>query len=85
METHTDRRFGFGRIMLDANAEARRRGDRTVGTEHLALALLADPDSMTARALGVSVADARAAIEVANWVTSMVSVCTDNWLFVNLN
>ena len=64
MITNTDhRRFGLGRIVLDATAEARRRGDRTVGTEHLLLALLIDPAAPTARALGVSIADARSALD----------------------
>ncbi len=64
MITNTDhRRFGLGRIVLDATAEARRRGDRTVGTEHLVLALLADPGSTTARALGVDLSAARDALE----------------------
>ncbi|MEP6562448.1 MAG: Clp protease N-terminal domain-containing protein [Nakamurella sp.] len=64
MITNTDhRRFGLGRIILDATAEATRRGDRTVGTDHLVLALLADPATSPARALGVSIADARDALE----------------------
>ena len=35
--------FGMGRVYLNAAAEARRRGDRRVSTEHLVLALLVDP------------------------------------------
>jgi len=67
--TNTDhRRFGLGRIVLDATAEARRRGDRTVGTEHLVLALLADPDSSTARALGVGLPAAREALETLDGI-----------------
>jgi ATP-dependent Clp protease ATP-binding subunit ClpA len=58
----TAQRFGLGRVYRDATAEARRRGDRRVGTEHLALALLADPESVTARALGVSLTAARDAL-----------------------
>ncbi len=58
----TKPRTGLGRVYLDASAEARRRGDRRVGTEHLVLALLADPDSATARALGVDLGSARAAL-----------------------
>ncbi|WP_425518082.1 Clp protease N-terminal domain-containing protein [Polymorphospora rubra] len=42
----------MGQVYLDANAEAVRRGDRRVGTDHVVLALLADRDSVTARALG---------------------------------
>jgi predicted ArsR family transcriptional regulator len=53
----------MGRVYLDAAAEARRRGDRRVSTEHVALALLTDADSVTARALGVSLAAARTALQ----------------------
>lgn len=56
-------RFGLGRVYRDASAEAKRRGDRRVSTDHIALAMLADPDSVTARALGLSLASARAALE----------------------
>lgn len=56
-------RFGMGRVYLAAAAEARRRGDRRVSTEHVALALLTDPDSETARALGVSLGAARTALQ----------------------
>jgi len=56
-------RFGLGRVYRDASAEAKRRGDRRVGTDHIALAMLADPDSVTARALGLSLASARTALE----------------------
>ena len=55
-------RFGMGRVYLDATAEARRCGDRRVSTEHVALAMLSDPDSATARALGVSLVSARSAL-----------------------
>jgi hypothetical protein len=58
----TKPRTGLGRVYLDATAEARRCGDRRVGTEHLVLALLADPDSTTARAIGVDLESARAAL-----------------------
>lgn len=57
------KKFGMGRVYLDANAEAKRRGDRHVGTDHVVLALLADPDSITARAVGVSLATARDALQ----------------------
>lgn len=60
MSTATDnRRVGMGTVYLAANTEALRRGDRRVGTEHLVLAMLTDPDSATARALGVDLAMAR--------------------------
>ncbi|GAA2066036.1 Clp protease N-terminal domain-containing protein [Polymorphospora rubra] len=55
--------FGMGQVYLDANAEAVRRGDRRVGTDHVVLALLADRDSVTARALGVDLDTAREALE----------------------
>ncbi|MGI5290337.1 Clp protease N-terminal domain-containing protein [Nonomuraea polychroma] len=54
---------GMGQVYLDANAEALRRGDRKVSTEHVLLALLIDPDSSTAQALGVSLDAAREALE----------------------
>jgi ATP-dependent Clp protease ATP-binding subunit ClpA len=55
--------FGMGQVYLDANAEAVRMGDRKVGTEHVALALLIDPDSITAEALGADLNTAREALE----------------------
>lgn len=55
--------FGMGRVYLDANAEATRLGDRKVGTGHLVLAMLVDPDSVTARALGFDLGAAREALE----------------------
>jgi ATP-dependent Clp protease ATP-binding subunit ClpA len=55
--------FGMGQVYLDANAEALRRGDRKVSTEHVLLALLIDPDSITAQGLGVSLDAAREALE----------------------
>ena len=56
-------RLGMGHVYREASAEARRRGDRRVSTEHIALAMLVDPDSETARALGVGLESARAALE----------------------
>ena len=52
-------RFAVGaREAVTASAdEARRRGDRRIGTDHLLLGLLHDPGS--AKVLGVSVEDAR--------------------------
>ncbi|MEO5664477.1 MAG: Clp protease N-terminal domain-containing protein [Nocardioides sp.] len=61
-------RFGMGRVYLDATAEALLRGDRRVGTEHLVLALLQSPDSITARALQVELTSARAALQVLDRV-----------------
>lgn len=54
---------GMGQVYLDANTEAVRRGDRKVSTEHVLLALLADADSIPARALGVSLEEGRGALE----------------------
>src|SRR6266516_1334531 len=48
-------------LLTWATEEARRRGDRRLGTDHLLLALLHDPDSGPARALGVDLESARAA------------------------
>jgi ATP-dependent Clp protease ATP-binding subunit ClpA len=59
----TTQKFGLGRVYRDATAEAKRRGDRRVSTEHIALALVSDPESVTARALGVSLTEARAALQ----------------------
>ncbi|MFI6734045.1 Clp protease N-terminal domain-containing protein [Nonomuraea sp. NPDC050451] len=51
----------FGVIVKAAFDEARQRGDRRMGTEHLLLGALHDAD--LARALGVDVAGARAALD----------------------
>jgi hypothetical protein len=53
----------LGAVVTAARDEARRRGDRRVGTEHLLLGLLRDPGAGTARALGVDLASARAALD----------------------
>ncbi len=62
-----DQRYGpdynFGATYYDARDEAIRRGDRTIGTEHLVLALLIDPGSPTARALGCDLDSARRALD----------------------
>jgi hypothetical protein len=62
-----DQRYGpdynFGATYYDARDEAVRRGDRTIGTEHLVLALLADPASPAARALGCDLNSARQALD----------------------
>jgi len=50
-------------VLTLATEEARRRGDRRLGTDHLLLGLLHDGDSRAAKALGVSLADARAALD----------------------
>jgi hypothetical protein len=46
------RRFGLGRIVLDAGAVARSRGDRRIGTDHLVVAVLTLADPIPAHALG---------------------------------
>ena len=56
-------RYNFGATYYDARDEAIRRGDRVVGTEHMVLALLADPASPAARALGCDLESARAALD----------------------
>jgi ATP-dependent Clp protease ATP-binding subunit ClpA len=48
-------------LLTDAAEEVARRGERRLGTDHLLLALLHDPTSPAAAALGVSLADVRAA------------------------
>ena len=50
-------------VLASATEEARRRGDRRLGTDHLLLGLLHDEDSRAAKALEVSLADARAALD----------------------
>jgi ATP-dependent Clp protease ATP-binding subunit ClpA len=51
----------FKQLLLSAGAEASRRGDQRIGTDHLLLAVLADPSSQAAADLGVDLAAARAA------------------------
>ena len=48
-------------LCLRASEEARRRGDRRTGTDHIVLALLDDPS--TAAALGVNLQQARQALD----------------------
>ncbi|MGA2528880.1 MAG: Clp protease N-terminal domain-containing protein [Acidimicrobiales bacterium] len=58
-----DQRYGpeysFGATYYDARDEALRRGDRVIGTEHLLLALLVDPASPAAKAIGRDLETAR--------------------------
>ena len=68
--SHHDRRICCARgascawaLYLRASEEARRRGDRRTGTDHLWLALLEDPSIEVV--LGVSLQQARHALEVA--------------------
>ncbi len=62
-----DQRYGpeynFGATYYDARDEAIRRGDRVIGTEHLVLALLIDPASPAAKALGSDLDSARRALD----------------------
>jgi ATP-dependent Clp protease ATP-binding subunit ClpA len=48
-------------VLTAAAEEARRRGDRRLGTDHLLLGLLHNPSAEAASALGVDLASARAA------------------------
>jgi ATP-dependent Clp protease ATP-binding subunit ClpA len=58
-----DPEYDFGATYYDARNEAIRRGDRTIGTEHLVLALLSDPASPAAQALGRDLDSARRALD----------------------
>jgi ATP-dependent Clp protease ATP-binding subunit ClpA len=60
-------------VLTSATEEARRRGDRRLGTDHLLLGLLHDGDSQAAQALGVSLAEARAASDALD-VTALAAV-----------
>ncbi|HEX6526852.1 MAG TPA: Clp protease N-terminal domain-containing protein [Streptosporangiaceae bacterium] len=55
--------YSVGATYYDARDEAVRRGDRVIGTEHLVLALLIDPASPAAQALGRDLDAARAALD----------------------
>lgn len=48
-------------VLTSAAEEARRRGDRRLGTDHLLLGLLHDADSPVIHALGINLESARAA------------------------
>jgi ATP-dependent Clp protease ATP-binding subunit ClpA len=50
-------------VLTSAAEEARRRGDRRLGTDHLLLGLLHDGDSSVARALGLDLESTRAAAD----------------------
>jgi ATP-dependent Clp protease ATP-binding subunit ClpA len=50
-------------VLTSAAEEARRRGDRRLGTDHLLLGLLHDRDSSVARALGIDLESTRAAAD----------------------
>ncbi|MFC6085123.1 Clp protease N-terminal domain-containing protein, partial [Sphaerisporangium aureirubrum] len=53
----------FVTVVKAALDEARRRGSRRMGTEHLLLGLLRLPASPAARALGVDLAEARSTLD----------------------
>lgn len=53
----------FATAIKAAAEEARRRGDRRIGTEHLLLGLLVDQEEPPARALGIDLETARAALD----------------------
>jgi hypothetical protein len=63
-DQRTGPEYDFGATYYDARNEAIRRGDRTIGTEHLVLALLTDPASPAAKALGRDLDSARLALDV---------------------
>jgi ATP-dependent Clp protease ATP-binding subunit ClpA len=50
-------------VLTSAAQEARRRGDRRLGTDHLLLGLLNDRDSHVVHALGIDLETARAALD----------------------
>jgi len=54
---------GIGAIILAAIEEAQQRGDRLLGSEHLFLGLLHEPNSVAVKALGADLNGARAALE----------------------
>ncbi len=54
---------GLRVLLAHGTEEVARRGDRRLGTDHLLLALLRDANSPAVRALGVSVGEARAALD----------------------
>ncbi len=62
--------------VTDAVAEAARRGDRRVGTEHLLLGLLDDPAGVAAGALGTDIVAARAALDAMD-AEALASVGVD--------
>ncbi|HEY6278950.1 MAG TPA: Clp protease N-terminal domain-containing protein [Streptosporangiaceae bacterium] len=63
MMPDTARADAWKPVLTAATEEARRRGDRRLGTDHLLLGLLHDGVSPAATALGVSLAEARAAAD----------------------
>jgi ATP-dependent Clp protease ATP-binding subunit ClpA len=50
-------------LLGNASDEALRRGERRLGTDHVLLALLHEPESPAARAIGVTLAEARSAAD----------------------
>jgi ATP-dependent Clp protease ATP-binding subunit ClpA len=74
----TKETFDLGQMVLFASGEAKRRGDRTIGTDHLAVALVSDPESITARALGITLDEVRAGLrEVDRQVLASIGIVAD--------
>lgn len=66
-------------VLTAAADEARRRGDRRLGTDHLLLGLLHDPTADPASALGVDLASARAAQDALDQAAlAAVGIHTDD-------
>ncbi|MEV6558857.1 Clp protease N-terminal domain-containing protein [Nocardia sp. NPDC051756] len=63
MWERTTKAIPFAAVLDAALGEAGQRGARKLGTDHLLLGLLHDADSVAARALGVTLEDARAALD----------------------
>ncbi|MEP7034292.1 MAG: Clp protease N-terminal domain-containing protein [Dermatophilaceae bacterium] len=63
-------------VLTSAADEARRRGDRRLGTDHLLLGLLHSADSKVARALGTDLESARAASDALD-VAALAAVGID--------
>ncbi|MEV8565354.1 Clp protease N-terminal domain-containing protein [Streptomyces sp. NPDC051322] len=54
---------GARAVVSSALEEAQLRGDRRIGTEHLFLGVLYEPESFAVRSLGVGLEDARTALD----------------------
>jgi Clp amino terminal domain, pathogenicity island component len=68
------------RHVTSAAQEARRRGDRRIGTDHLLLGLLEDPNAEAARILGTDLGSARAASsELDRAALAAVGIDVDPW------
>jgi ATP-dependent Clp protease ATP-binding subunit ClpA len=66
-------------VLTSAAEEARRRGDRRLGTDHLLLGLLHDRDSSVARALGIELEATRDASDALDRAAlAAVGIQVDN-------